>query len=174
MPKLIIAFAGPIASGKSTLSEAVARLLGASQRSFGGLVRREASRRGLDHSRLTLQSLGAELHSSLGPAGMVEHVLADVDGLSVTVDGVRHLDVHHCLKAAAENYLLVFVAAPEEVLSHRRHGRSRPESKSSSLHETESQLEQLRAAADHLVSSDATTVDEAAAAVVALTRSSSA
>ena len=58
---LVLAFAGSIASGKSTLSAGVAQQLGWRYASFGDYVRLVAREQGLDGSRAVLQEVGARL-----------------------------------------------------------------------------------------------------------------
>ena len=56
---LIVAFAGRIGAGKSSVSAAFAADLGWKFASFGAFVRKSASERGMDLSRESLQAIGA-------------------------------------------------------------------------------------------------------------------
>lgn len=115
MKKTMLAFSGGIASGKSTLSEAVAQTLGCPRVSFGAYIREEAKRRGLSSDRATLQELGEELVRK-DTDGLCSAVLAQVawsPGSAIVVDGVRHVGVAERLRTLAKPALfkLVHVAA---------------------------------------------------------------
>ena len=107
---LVIAFSGKIASGKSTLSRAVAGELGWSRVSFGEYVRKLAGERGLNPDSLpTLQELGEDLvqnHLNDFCVGVLGQTPWHA-GQSLVIDGLRHVEVAERLR------LLV---APSELL----------------------------------------------------------
>ena len=100
MKQTVIAFSGAIASGKSTLSEAVALSLGCQRVSFGAYIRYVARTRGLGDSREMLQAIGEELVGR-DPEALCRNVLAQVSwlpGEQLVVDGVRHISVVDALE----------------------------------------------------------------------------
>jgi dephospho-CoA kinase len=111
----VLAFSGTIASGKSTLSKAVAASLGWKRISFGDYVRGIAKERGLDDSRETLQNLGQSLIESLGWEDFCVKVLNQGGwrkAESIVIDGVRHVEVLQSLKKLAEpnRVALIFIS----------------------------------------------------------------
>jgi dephospho-CoA kinase len=95
MKSTVLGFSGGIASGKSTLSEAVALSLGCPRVSFGGFMRAEAKRRGISTDREALQALGEELVAR-DPDGLCRSVLAQtgwIPGGPLVVDGIRHVAI---------------------------------------------------------------------------------
>ena len=115
MKKTMLAFSGGIASGKSTLSEAVAQTLGCPRVSFGSYIREEAISRGLGVDRSVLQELGEELVRE-DIEKLCKAVLAQalwLPGSAVVVDGVRHVAVAHKLRelATPSEFRLVHVSA---------------------------------------------------------------
>ena len=113
MTSLIVAFAGTTASGKSTISTALAERLGWKRAGFGDYVRQIARERGVAQSIENLQDLGAELVAE-GAEQFCRGVLEAVNwraGEPVVVDGVRHLEVLATLRGltAPSKIVLVFV-----------------------------------------------------------------
>lgn len=120
MDPQVLAFAGAIASGKTTLSREVASTLGWSRVSFGDAVRQEAMRRGLDTlGREVLQSLGDELIAQ-GWEPFCRRVLTQAmweAGQPLVVDGIRHVEALDMLRRLVSplRVRLVFVGvAPTE------------------------------------------------------------
>ncbi len=60
----ILAFAGRMGAGKSSVSGAFAADLGWKFASFGAFVRKTATNRGIEHTRESLQAVGAELEAN--------------------------------------------------------------------------------------------------------------
>lgn len=126
MKALVLAFAGRIASGKSTVSQKVASTLGWPWTSFGEFLRREAVREGLDpSSRKALQELGQKFIDS-GWERFCRSVLRAAHwqrGQPLVIDGIRHAEAVETLKrfTAPVDVKLVFVATEEGV----RRGRFR-------------------------------------------------
>jgi len=124
----VIGFAGSIASGKSTLSAAVARELGWVRASFGNSVRDEARQRGLDPvSREVLQALGAELieagwrqfcWSLLQRAGWHP-------GQNLVIDGVRHVKAVETLRSQVNpaTFHLIYLDVPDGIREQRLYER---------------------------------------------------
>jgi dephospho-CoA kinase len=128
-----VGFSGGIGSGKSALSDVVARALGWPRASFGDYVRSVASQRGLAATRETCQALGQELIDS-DTSGFCEAVLASVGwspGSPVVVDGIRHLRVLDILAGMVgpSGLTLVFVDTPRGAREGRlktRDGHTQP------------------------------------------------
>lgn len=123
MKSTVLGFSGGIASGKSTLSEAVALSLGCPRVSFGGYMRGEARRRGVATDRDTLQAIGEELVAR-DPDGLCRAVLGQagwVPGGALVVDGVRHVDIAERLARIVKpsDFRLVYVAAEKDTRSAR-------------------------------------------------------
>lgn len=123
MKSTVLGFSGGIASGKSTLSEAVALSLGCPRVSFGGYMRSEARRRGVGTDRDTLQIIGEELVAR-DPEGLCRAVLSQagwVPGGALVVDGVRHVDIAERLSRIVKPsaFRLVHVAAGDDTRAAR-------------------------------------------------------
>lgn len=119
----ILVFAGPIASGKTTLAAGCARLLGCPKVSFSQFIRHTAQSRGLTGDRETLQGLGAELVAQ-DPRGLVSGTLALAEwkaGDSLVLEGLRHRKVFDLVKEIAEPTAvwLIYVDAALTVRTQR-------------------------------------------------------
>jgi cytidylate kinase len=127
----IIAFAGRMGSGKSSVSEAIAADLGWQFASFGGFVRKTATSRGVEHTRESLQAIGEELEAN-DPAKFCRAVLDDVGwhpGKSAVVEGIRHVRIWETLRnlVAPQPVFLVYLEAPEELRRARLQERGAQE-----------------------------------------------
>jgi dephospho-CoA kinase len=94
---VVIAVAGEIGSGKTTVARALAQALDCQLVSFGSYIRSLAGRTNPnDLSRHNLQQLSDEIMASIGPAGLTKSVLT-FSGWnrthSLVIDGIRHPDV---------------------------------------------------------------------------------
>jgi chloramphenicol 3-O-phosphotransferase len=115
-PATVIALAGRIDSGKSSVAAAIADDSGLPVLSFGAYVKNLASP---DPSREELQELGARLLDELGAEGFVAALLAAHDlssADSVIWEGVRH---HAVLEALRRLYAptpvrFFFLSPPED------------------------------------------------------------
>lgn len=119
----ILAFAGPMASGKTTISRAVAETLGWPWAGFGAYIRAEAQRRGLQGDRTSLQQLGDALLAE-GEEAFCKGVLAEagwVSGTPLVLDGVRHATVVNALHVliTPQPLVLVYVAITDDVRAAR-------------------------------------------------------
>jgi dephospho-CoA kinase len=88
----VVAFAGKIGSGKTTLSTAISRATGCKRASFGDYVRHVVSTQGLETTRETLQRVGTEILTA-NPLDFCKNVLAHsgwISGESLVIDGLRH------------------------------------------------------------------------------------
>ena len=122
MKSSVIAFSGGIASGKTTLSEIVARTLGCNRVSFGSHVRTIARARGLAETRENLQSVG-ELLAGGDLKQFCSDVLAQAPwkpGSTLVVDGVRHVEVVKELKALVSPSALRLIHVDVDASSRER------------------------------------------------------
>lgn len=127
MNPLILAFAGRIASGKSTVAHQVSKAFDWPYVSFGEYIRVEARRRGLEETRENLQLLGDQFIAS-GWEQFCKLVLSQANwnlGMSLVVDGIRHADGLEVLRniTAPQPVLLVFVDVPENIRTVRLNNR---------------------------------------------------
>ena len=117
MDNIVIAFAGRIGSGKSTVSRALAESLGFSRASFGDYVRTIAEQRGLTPNREVLQGIGTELIEQ-GWELFCKAVLSLArweKGDSVIIDGIRHIEAIQTLIriTAPSKFVLIFISIKE-------------------------------------------------------------
>jgi len=127
----ILAFAGRMGAGKSSVSGAIATDLGWKFASFGGFVRKTATSRGIEHTRESLQAIGEELEAN-NPVTFCRAVLDDAEwqpGESVVVEGIRHVRIWDTLKnlVAPQSIFLVYLEAPEELRRARLQERGAQE-----------------------------------------------
>jgi|GEM_PF-206931 len=132
LESVVLAFSGKIASGKSTLSAEVAKVLDWKRASFGDYVRIVAKSQGLEPSREVLQDLGESLAKT--PEEFCKAMLAHFgwqSGEPVVIDGVRHREVVEALRriVAPLELRLVFVDVADEQRRERfiRKGDVTPE-----------------------------------------------
>lgn len=138
----IIAFAGRMGAGKSSVSAPLAADLKWKLASFGGFVRKIATNRGVEHTRESLQAIGEELEAD-DPTRFCRSVLDDAGwdaGESVVVEGIRHVSILNALKSlvAPQPVFLVYLEAPEDVRRTRLEERGAQEARSLSKAETHS------------------------------------
>jgi cytidylate kinase len=123
MTPRIVLFAGPICSGKSTLSKALAQKLGWRWVSFADYLRHVATDQRLSSSRSSLQDLGQQLIDK-GWLAFCQSVLEFADwrpGLPLIVDGVRHVEAVLTLRSLTtpNPVTVVFVETPLQVRKER-------------------------------------------------------
>lgn len=138
----ILCFSGGIASGKSTLSAAVAERLGIPRASFGGFVRQQAKERGLADTRETLQALGEALIAEMGWEKFCAAVLAAAQwtpGAALALDGIRHTLAFETTKGlvAPMEAKLIFVNVEQEVRQARAEGAKATDLARADAHSTE-------------------------------------
>lgn len=158
MSHLVLAFSGAIASGKTSVSTAVAQSLGCPRVSFGEQVRRVADERGLPASREQLQFLGEFLVREQ-PEDFCLAVLRQADWKPVSnlvIDGVRHAEILQTLRTLVKpcELKLIFITVDEQTRAARRPGTGDAPEVLSALdaHSTERQvMSELPAMADLLV-----------------------
>ena len=103
MKPTILAFAGKIGSGKSTISRLVAQKLRWKHASFGDYVRTVAQHRNLEETREILQNLGSSLIRE-GWEQFSNAVLEQVQfkpGECLVLDGIRHIEALSTIRKLA-------------------------------------------------------------------------
>lgn len=124
----IICFSGRIGSGKTSISKGLADVLNLKWVSFGGYVHKVAKEQGLIESREVLQKIGQRLvHDN--PAEFCENVLREanwIQGQSLIIDGIRHVQILNALKSLIKpgKLYLVFIDADSSTLKRRYNKRS--------------------------------------------------
>ena len=158
MDTIVIALAGPIGSGKSTLSFSIAAALGLHRASFGDYVRSVARQKGSTEDRETLQFLGFELMKK-GWRPFCEAVLSQAGwkkGEGVVVDGIRHSGVIEVLRqiTAPSKFILIFVSIGErerQIRLVQKGIRDEEDRVKIESHPTEVQVKSLESMADHIL-----------------------
>jgi len=121
--KICVGLTGPNASGKGE----VARFLGEAGftcRSLSDVVREEATRQALGHSRTALIRVGTGLRERFGPGVLAERVLPHLSEKSV-VDSIRNPGEIQVLRQVP-GFLLLGVDAPAALRFERSRLRARP------------------------------------------------
>ncbi|MFC1970057.1 AAA family ATPase [Chloroflexota bacterium] len=158
MEAVVLGFTGPIGSGKSTVSKAIADVLGWPRASFGDYVRSVARERGLRQNRETLQTIGPELiNAGWGP--FCEAVFSQAGwerGSGIVVDGIRHIEAIETIRRMTVplKFVLVFISIAEADRQSRlvRKGiKDKKEQLRIESHSTETHLSSLRSKADFIV-----------------------
>lgn len=158
----LVAIAGPIASGKSTLARALADRWSCPRAAFGALVAHEAQARAWPTDRDALQTLGAALIDELGWPEFCrrtfEHVGAGWNTSPLVVDGVRHRAAVETLgeQHVAGSALLVYVTcdAAERERRQLERGASVEDVRRWDLGPTENELGVLERLAGVIVAGD--------------------
>jgi cytidylate kinase len=123
----IVAFAGRIGAGKSSVAKALADNLVWKLASFGAFVRTVASSRGLSLSRESLQAVGEELEATDATA-LCRAVLDTASwqpGQPLVIEGIRHVRVLETLKTLVAPQPLVFVYLEADEQQRRSRLRNR-------------------------------------------------
>lgn len=151
----IICLSGGIASGKTTIAQALADAWpNSSIRSFGDVVRAQARADRLGTDRATLQETGIRLIAEGWPA-FVDALIADIPPQAelLIVDGVRHVEPVHELRRQFPTIpvRLAFLAANETSVQQRMAQCGEPYNALG--HAVESELQRVAKAADILIDS---------------------
>jgi dephospho-CoA kinase len=124
---IVIAIAGRIGSGKTTLSKDLANALQCLRASFGDYVRAAVQERGLPQTRENLQVIGTQLLTS-DPTGFCSSVLSSCGwqpGKDLVIDGLRHLITIPIIRRLVEPSAMkiVYISVPEEIRLQRLNDR---------------------------------------------------
>jgi dephospho-CoA kinase len=165
---LVIGLTGPNASGKGEVAKFLAAR-GFEVRSLSDVVRDEATRRGLDHSRDSLIRVGVELRTEGGPGALARHILPRLRRRGV-VDSIRNPGEVAVLRTL-KRFVLLGIDAPQPLRFQRSilRGRlgdgatleefARKEARENSTTEAGQQLLATLALADRVVTNDGTIED---------------
>lgn len=150
----LICLGGGIASGKTTLAEALqVALLGSARLAFGDVVRRRALAAEREPTRQNLQDMGLQLITE-GWSTFVDDLLSDLtsDPEVLIVEGIRHQEAVNALteRLPTRKLLLIYL----EVDSHQQRQRLAclGEDEGATKHDVERDVGDLRATADLIVS----------------------
>lgn len=162
----LICLAGGIASGKTTLAEALQGTLPSSARlAFGDVVRRRALTAERELTRQNLQEIGLQLIAE-GCSTFVDDLLSDLisDPEVLIVEGIRHQEAVDALaeRLPTRTLLLIYLEVNSDQQRQRLAGLGEAEGVID--HEVERDVGDLRAAAD-LILSTARPVEELVARV---------
>jgi dephospho-CoA kinase len=146
---LVISFSGRIASGKTHITQLLARSLSWPRASFGDYLRVVLAERGIaDPTREALQELGRSFVDA-DPNGFCRNVLAQVSfvpGGSILLDGIRHIDIQRRVEVMVRpsRAFLIHLAAEDDVVAQRvrRRGASEQEFRRADRHQVEGELRQ--------------------------------
>lgn len=110
---MIIGVVGPIASGKSMLSDALVKR-GFTKLSFSAEVREEAKNRGIPIERSALQDLGNDMRQKKGNDYWAQRVIAKIEkGRHHIIEGIRNPAEVTTLQKL-NDFVLIAVDAPVE------------------------------------------------------------
>lgn len=119
----VIGLTGTNASGKTEVAEYLRRK-GYGYYSLSDILREEATRLGLDHSRKTLIELGNNLRKIHGAGVLAKMAKENLKGRSIIIDSIRNPKEIEELKMLPD-FLLVGVDAPVEIRFKRAVMRGR-------------------------------------------------
>lgn len=158
---LLVCFSGQIGSGKSSVSAAVADVLGWRRTGFSDFLRTEIARGGGDPaSRQALQDLGQQ-RVDHDPEAFCRDVLRAggfQPGDNFVIDGVRHVSIFRILRvlAAPSTARLLFLQASDAARAARLETRSdHPDLERAVMHRVEAELrDALPEQADAVIDAD--------------------
>jgi dephospho-CoA kinase len=153
----VLAFAGRMGSGKTTLTTALARALGCKRASFGDYVRHVVAARGLEQTRENLQRIGTELleQDRLGFCRAVLQYAGWVPGEVLVIDGLRHSETIDLIQQLVSPLRLriVYLAIDDDTRLERLGARGEGEREallSAEAHSSEQQVTSILARRAHL------------------------
>lgn len=115
MEKIIIGFAGPLASGKDVCRKYILEKYEADSTKFSLVLRDILTRLYLPISRENLQTLSLDLRNRFGSDILAQVILKDINNSSkeiVIIDGVRRLEDIECFQGLPGFYLISVSADP--------------------------------------------------------------
>lgn len=164
---IVVAFAGKIGSGKTTVTNSLAGLLCWHRASFGDYVRLVVRERRLDATREELQRVGTELLRE-DPRHFCSSVLLNCGwrcGENLIIDGLRHVETIEIIQKLVQPALLriVFLSVDEETRIDRLTQRGEADATTiapADAHSSEQQASSTLAASADLVIDANKPVDE--------------
>jgi dephospho-CoA kinase len=162
---LVISFSGRIGSGKTSITQQLARLLAWPRVGFSDYLRTILASTG-EHepTRETLQNFGQSLVAS-DPVGFCRSVLSQVNfvgGGNLLLDGVRHVEIQRSIETIVRpsRAVLIYLSATDEIVEQRVQGRGTGEAelRRAEGHQVEQDLRlSLPQIANYIVDASATT-----------------
>lgn len=151
--RAVVCLAGGIASGKTTVAQALAEgWPNASVRSFGDVVRRRVRAAGLAVERATLQDTGLRLIAEGWPTFVDELVTGlPPDADLLIVDGIRHVGAVEELRRRFPEVPVRLIYLRADEASVRERLGIRGESQEILGHQVESSLGAVERAADEVI-----------------------
>jgi dephospho-CoA kinase len=116
MPKLVLAFAGKLASGKAVCQKYITEKYNADNTKFSTALRNILTRLYLPISRENMQNLSLDLRNRFGSDVLAKAIAEDVKNSQqdiVVIDGIRRLDDIISLKDIPGFYLISIEAEPQ-------------------------------------------------------------
>ena len=143
----VLAFAGRIGSGKTTLTTALAEALGCKRASFGDYVRYVVNARGMPATRENLQRIGTDLleHDKLVFCDAVLRYSGWTPGTSLVIDGLRHAETIDliCQLVSPLKFRIVYLEIDEDTRLERLGLRGEGGREALSLAESHSSEQQV-------------------------------
>jgi len=157
---MILAFAGKIGSGKSTLSKSVAEDLHFLYASFGNYVRKLAIDKGIAVTRPNLQDLGEQMVREDVHAFSLA-VLKEAGwcpGASIVLDGIRHIEAINAIRTIVypDVFKLIYIEIRDDEIRELRVSIREENLSTVDQHPTEKQImnNSLTNAADLVVNAE--------------------
>lgn len=157
--RLLLCLAGEIASGKTTLADALLHAFPESARAaFGDVVRRRVIQAGVEPDRQSLQDMGRRLVAGGWPSFvglLAQGVTGDPDVL--IVDGIRHVQAVDALQTQFPDRRTMLIFLDSEDQQREARLAERGEVTSSLSHPVELELVDVRDIADLILPATRTT-----------------
>ena len=143
----VLAFAGRMGSGKTTLTTALAEALGCRRASFGDYVRHVVKARGIEQTRENLQKIGTQLleEDRLAFCNSVLLHSGWKPGDTLVLDGLRHAETFAWIRQLVCPLLLkiVYLEIDDDIRLKRLEARGEGEGRSLDLAEAHSSEQQV-------------------------------
>jgi dephospho-CoA kinase len=143
----VLAFAGRMGSGKTTLTTALVQALGYRRASFGDYVRHVVKGRGLEQTRENLQTIGTELleQDRLGFCSAVLQHAGWEPGEALVIDGLRHAETIDLIGQLVSPLVvkIVFLEIDDDIRLERLRARGDGTRESLTLAEAHSSEQQV-------------------------------
>ncbi len=156
--KLVIALAGPIASGKTTIGEYFSSKYGFQHLRSSSYLKQKLIQENKEITEFNLQELGKKIVSQIGGAGLSELVLLEYDNTRhLLYDSLRHVeDIYYFKNRFGSRFKLIFLETDSVILKERYQRRVNRDSSEESYnirlsHPIEREVSLLRENADTVI-----------------------
>jgi dephospho-CoA kinase len=144
---MVLAFAGRMGSGKTTLTTALAEALGCRRASFGDYVRHVVKALSLEQSRENLQRIGTELleQDRLAFCNKVLLHSGWKPGDALVLDGLRHAETVDLMRQLVSPLMLkiVYIEIDDDIRLKRLEARGEGEGEALALAQAHSSEQQV-------------------------------